>query len=132
MALHSIFAAAFGATGVPLSDPPGSSVLTAAVDWVQAALLGTMATTLAILAVAAVGFMMLGGRISVRPALTVVLGCFVLFGAAQIVAGIRASLGARDTSALSSVPEDQAPVPVAPAANAQQRDPYAGAAVPTE
>jgi type IV secretion system protein VirB2 len=78
-----------------LADPAGSSVLIAAVDWLQGTLLGTIATTAAIIAVASVGFLMLTGRINWRYGATVIIGCFILFGAASIVAGIQstASLG---------------------------------------
>jgi type IV secretion system protein VirB2 len=70
-------------------DPQGSSPLIAALDWVQGTLLGNLATTAAVIAVAAVGFLMLTGRIDWRRGLTVVVGCFVIFGAVSIVAGIR-------------------------------------------
>ncbi len=54
-------------------------------------LLGTVATVVAIIAVAAVGFMMLTGRINWRYGATVIVGCFILFGAASIVAGIQST-----------------------------------------
>ena len=73
------------------SDPAGSSVLVSAVNWLQGTLLGTVATVVAVIAVAAVGFMMLTGRINWRYGVTVVLGCFILFGAASIVAGIHST-----------------------------------------
>ena len=49
----------------------------------------------AVIAVASVGLLMLTGRINWRYGATVILGCFILFGAASIVAGIQstASLG---------------------------------------
>lgn len=72
-------------------DPEGSGVLVSAVNWLQGTLLGTIATTVAVIAVAAVGFMMLTGRINWRHGAVVILGCFILFGAASIVAGIRAA-----------------------------------------
>lgn len=71
------------------TDPAGSSPLVAALGWVQGTLLGNLATTAAVIAVAVVGFMMLTGRIEWRRGLTVVIGCFIIFGAAAIVAGIR-------------------------------------------
>ena len=71
------------------SDPAGSSPLLGALNWVQGTLLGNLATTAAVIAVAAVGFLMLTGRIDWRRGLTVVVGCFVIFGAVSIVAGIR-------------------------------------------
>lgn len=76
-------------------DPSGSGVLISAVEWLQGTLLGTLATVVAVIAVAAVGFLMLTGRINWRYGATVILGCFILFGAASIVAGIQstASLG---------------------------------------
>jgi len=72
-----------------LADPSGSGPLIAAVHWLQGTLLGTIATVAAVIAVAAVGFMMLTGRINWRYGATVILGCFILFGAASIVAGIQ-------------------------------------------
>lgn len=75
------------------NDPAGSSPLIAALDWVQGTLLGNLATTAAVIAVAAVGFLMLTGRMDWRRGLTVVVGCFIIFGAAAIVAGIRSMSG---------------------------------------
>jgi type IV secretory pathway VirB2 component (pilin) len=72
-----------------VGDPAGSSPLVAALNWVQGTLLGNLATTAAVIAVAAVGFLMLTGRMDWRRGLTVVIGCFVIFGAVSIVAGIR-------------------------------------------
>jgi type IV secretion system protein VirB2 len=76
-----------------LSDPAGSGVLVSAVRWLQGTLLGTVATVVAIIAVASVGFLMLTGRINWRYGATVIVGCFILFGAASIVAGIQSTAG---------------------------------------
>jgi type IV secretion system protein VirB2 len=73
------------------SDPQGSGVLVSAVNWLQGTLLGTIATVVAVIAVATVGFMMLTGRINWRYGVTVILGCFILFGASSIVAGIHSA-----------------------------------------
>jgi len=73
------------------SDPAGSGVLVSAVGWLQGTLLGTVATVAAVIAVATVGFMMLTGRINWRYGATVILGCFILFGASSIVAGIHST-----------------------------------------
>ena len=43
------------------------------------------------MAVAAVGFMMLTGRMNWRFGATVILGCFILFGAGAIVTGIQSA-----------------------------------------
>ena len=56
-------------------------------------MLGNVATAIAIMAVAAVGFMMLTGRINWRYGATVVVGLFVVFGAASIVTGIQSAAG---------------------------------------
>ena len=77
----------------PATDPQGSGPIIAALDWMQGSLLGNVATTAAVIAVAAVGFMMLTGRLNWRYGITVVVGCFILFGATSIVAGIRAAAG---------------------------------------
>lgn len=74
-------------------DPAGSGAIVGAVNWLQGTLLGTVATVVAVIAVAAVGFLMLTGRMNWRYGATVILGCFVLFGAASIVGGIQATAG---------------------------------------
>lgn len=79
---------ASAATG---ADPQGSGVIIGAMNWLQGTLLGTVATVAAVIAVAMVGFMMLTGRMNWRHGTIVILGCFILFGATSIVAGIRAS-----------------------------------------
>ena len=85
------FVAAAPAVAQSYSDPAGSGVLVSAVDWLQGTLLGTIATVVAVIAVATVGFMMLTGRINWRYGATVILGCFILFGASSIVAGIHST-----------------------------------------
>ena len=44
--------------------------------------------------VAVAGMMMLSGRIDVRYGVSVVLGCFILFGASSIVGGIQSAAAA--------------------------------------
>jgi type IV secretion system protein VirB2 len=73
------------------ADPAGSGVFVSAVNWLQGTLLGTVATVVAVIAVASVGFMMLTGRINWRHGAVVILGCFILFGAGSIVAGIQSA-----------------------------------------
>lgn len=75
------------------ADPQGSGPLVAAVQWLQGTLLGTVATVVAVIAVACVGFLMLTGRINWRHGGVVILGCFILFGAVTIVAGIQSTAG---------------------------------------
>jgi type IV secretion system protein VirB2 len=75
------------------TTPAGASPILGAVTWMQDTLLGEVASTVAVIAVAAVGFMMLSGRLNWRYGATVIVGCFVLFGAATIVGGIRTAAG---------------------------------------
>jgi len=74
-------------------DPAGSSPITGALLWIQGTLLGNLATTAAVIAVAVVGLLMLTGRIDWKRGVTVIVGAFILFGAASIVAGIRSAAG---------------------------------------
>ena len=76
------------------ADPAGSGPIVAALGWLQGTLLGNVATAVAVMAVAAVGFMMLTGRLNWRFGATVIIGVFILFGAASIVAGIQSVAGA--------------------------------------
>ena len=83
-------------TSVPVhaqtyADPAGSGAIVGAVNWLQGTLLGTVATVVAVIAVASVGFLMLTGRMNWRYGATVILGCFILFGAASIVGGIQST-----------------------------------------
>ena len=76
------------------SDPQGSGPIVAALMWLQGTLLGNVATAVAVIAVAMVGFMMLTGRMNWRFGATVIIGCFILFGAGAIVSGIQSAAAA--------------------------------------
>lgn len=78
---------------VQQQDPAGSGPIVNALAWLQGTLLGNVATAVAVMAVAAVGFMMLTGRLNWRFGATVIIGVFILFGAASIVSGIQAAAG---------------------------------------
>lgn len=71
------------------ADPAGSGAIVGALHWIQGTLLGTTATVVAVIAVAFCGYMMLTGRLNWRHGAAVILGCFILFGATSIVAGIQ-------------------------------------------
>ena len=109
----------------------------AAVSWIEGTLLGTTATVVATIAVAAVGFMMFTGRIDWRLGARTILGCFLLFGASTIAAGLlTVAQHSRGDYAATSVdmPIGPSPTVTAPVAAAPSKsdpfDPYAGAAVP--
>lgn len=95
--LSALFAALIAGAASPAwaqsADPQGSGPIVAALQWLQGTLLGNVATTIAVIAVAMVGFMMLTGRMNWRFGATVIIGCFVLFGSAAIVSGIQSTAG---------------------------------------
>ena len=93
-ALALVTLAAMPAHAQAVLDPAGSGPILGAMDWLRGTLLGNVATAAAVIAVGAIGFSMLTGRINWRHGATVVLGLFVLFGAGSIVAGIRSAAGA--------------------------------------
>jgi type IV secretory pathway VirB2 component (pilin) len=116
-----------------LADASPTEVLAPALHWVEGALSGSLATGIAIIAVASIGFGMLSGRISVRRGGTILLGCFILFGASSLARGIRAFLG-EQAATISPPRQPNAPIfqrSDAPSkqANESPYDPYAGAAV---
>lgn len=117
------------------ASPAGPGVFAAALDWLSAALLGSLATTVAVLAVASMGFLLLAGRVDVRRALQVILGCFILFGASSIAGGIMGAIGGSGPSPevlaeISTPPVVSPPVLVASPGTPSAFDPYAGAALP--
>ena len=65
----------------------------AALTWIEGTLTGSVGTSLAVLAVGWFGLALLSGQASLRRGAMVAIGCFILFGAASIVAGIRAAAG---------------------------------------
>jgi type IV secretion system protein VirB2 len=89
--LATLSTPALAQTATP--DPAGSGPILGALEWIEGTLLGNLATTAAVIAVAIVGLMMLTGRIDWKRGLTVVLGAFILFGAVAIVAGMRSIAG---------------------------------------
>lgn len=110
------------------SGAHGGQSLPDAVDWLRALILGSIGTTVAILAVASVGLLMLSGRVPARRGARVILGCFILFSAGTIANGLLAG-----TTLAGG--EFAIPVPAAPAYEASvpasvPYDPYEGAAAP--
>jgi type IV secretory pathway VirB2 component (pilin) len=90
------FAAMLAALSTPgtafaQANPQGSGPIVSALSWLQGTLLGNVATSVAVIAVAMVGFMMLTGRLNWRLGATVIIGCFILFGSAAIVSGIQST-----------------------------------------
>ncbi|HEY0595367.1 TrbC/VirB2 family protein [Sphingopyxis sp.] len=113
-----------------LTDPPANSPVADGITWVQGVALGSTATTVAVLAVATFGILMLSGRLELRRGIAVVIGCFILFGASAIAAALTGFGGSgaaiKPPPATDIRPPLQTPAPPTPA-----YDPYAGASVPS-
>jgi type IV secretory pathway VirB2 component (pilin) len=112
-------------------SPRSGDALTVTVDWVAAVLLGQVATSLAILAVACLGFLMLWGRLPMRRGASVIVGCFILFSASGIASGLLTAM----KSGGAGTPADLAarePVYAPTTPKAEPYDPYSGAAVPDQ
>lgn len=92
-AMAALFSPTAALAQAQTADPAGSGPIVNALSWLQSTLLGSVATAVAVMAVAAVGFMMLTGRINWRFGATVIIGVFILFGATTIVAGIQSAAG---------------------------------------
>lgn len=115
-----------------LTDPPADSAIANGIGWIQDAALGTVATTVAVIAVAAIGLLMLSGRLELRRGITVVLGCFILFGAASLAGALTSSTGANTQPRPLAAP-DPGPLSsqlLTPTPPPSVYDPYAGASVP--
>jgi type IV secretory pathway VirB2 component (pilin) len=87
----ALVAAAMPGAALAQANPQGSGPIVSALGWLQGTLLGNVATSVAVIAVAMVGFMMLTGRLNWRVGATVIIGCFILFGSAAIVSGIQST-----------------------------------------
>ena len=127
--LHPLF---MNTIPTSLLEPPGQSVLARTMLWVEDLAFGSIATAVAILTVAMVGVMLLTGRLDLRRGTTVILGCFILFGARSISLAFQAdpvdpSVAMPATMIAGPVPST---VAVSPQAFTRTYDPYAGAATP--
>ncbi|MBW6528695.1 TrbC/VirB2 family protein [Sphingomonas sp. RHCKR7] len=114
----------------PLADPAAGAPLARAAEWVGAVATGDVATAAATLAVAALGLLLLQGRLPLRRAARAALGCCLIFGAGPVGAGLlRVAAAAAEREAVadgSSAPPARLVAPAQP----EEYDPYAGAAVP--
>jgi type IV secretory pathway VirB2 component (pilin) len=108
-----------------------AGAIPAAISWIEQALLGQAATSIAILAIATLGLGMLSGRFDLRAAGRAALGAFILFGAPLIAYQMSSTLRGGEV-AVPSLGQATPPVSAAPPMpkNAPAQDPYAGAAVP--
>jgi len=113
-------------------DLVSHGALVGAADWVRLLLTGSVSFVVATLAIATIGLLMLAGRLHMRRAGQIVLGCFILFSAPTIAAGL---VSINDDVRAEPAPETETETPAAMAyqptvPKPEQKDPYAGAAVP--
>jgi type IV secretory pathway VirB2 component (pilin) len=105
--------------------------LSSAADWISGALLGSVAVALCVIAIAFVGLMLMAGRLAVRDALRVTVGCFVLLGAPTIAAGLGDAAEEVTSSVVRVEPVVEA-YPTQPPLPQSTYDPYAGASLRKE
>ena len=109
---------------------PSDTAIPAAVQWLAGTLLGSVATGIAVLAVAFVGFGLLGGQLNWRTGARVVMGVFILFGAPMIAQELMSLARHGDASTVEQIAKTPLPPSPPVPAHAPVYDPYAGAAVP--
>lgn len=114
-----------------LFDAPTDHPIAAGSDWMSQLIGGTATTTICVLAVAFLGFMMMSGRSAIRDGIRIVIGCFVLLGAPTIAFSLlHLADGAQQQPILEpTVAGPPPPTPKLPPAN---YDPYAGASLRIE
>jgi type IV secretory pathway VirB2 component (pilin) len=111
---------------VSVFDPATGSAIGSATGWISSTLLGSVGTSVAVISIAWLGFEMLGGRLSVHRGVTIILGCFILFGAPSIAAAfMQLARNQAPTAPLPTV--DPSPAPSLPSKAPPASDPYAGA-----
>lgn len=102
-----------------MADP-----LVKAASWTSDLLLGPLATSVCVVAIASIGAVMLSGRIDQKRALTALIACFLIFGASSIANGLLFGIGDAQAPARDDPP---LAVPVPQAKASPDFDPYAGA-----
>lgn len=90
------------------------TAIEAAAHWFTALFTGPLVTSLLIVAVAAFGIGLLFGRLSLRRGMELVVGCFVLAGAAEITGAMMGRAPVAAVPALPSVSASLDEKPLAP------------------
>ena len=117
------------------SDPytAGSGAIAAVINWLDGLVLGALASVIATITVASIGFLCLSGRVDVRRAGRVIVGCFIIFGASAIASGIVGALSGSARYEPAQIPPPPRAIAVTIPAHLPANtvyDPYAGAALP--
>ena len=107
-----------------------TNAFAAMLSWLEATLLGSFATAVAVIMVASIGLLLFLGRIPTRRAIETLFGCFIVFGASAIASGIMRSFhgSAGEPEVLATLPPPN--IETAGPARTTPYDPYAGAALP--
>lgn len=108
------------------------SAFEAAVQWVNFVLTGPLSTMFGVIAVALVGFAMLGGRFEGRRTIHLIVGSFILFGSSALARGLMdlTDAGSGPAVVYRSVDIPQPELPPKASGATNPFDPYAGASVP--
>lgn len=110
-----------------MSMSAGSSALVQSVSWIERLVIGPLAVSLAVIAVAVTGLLMLRGHVSLEATFRMVMGCFIIFGAPAIALEI---IKGAQGAALTHVEMTGTRTPVS-SSTPPTYDPYAGAATQT-
>lgn len=102
---------------------------TQAAQWIAQLATGSIAEGAGTIAIAAVGFAMLAGRIDLRRGANVIIGCFILFAAPAMARTFMQWAGAGEADRTAAY--EPASLPTTPSGPpvAQPFDPYAGASL---
>lgn len=114
-------------TQIPMTQ---AGSLPTAVEWVEQLLIGSLGTSIAVLAIAMLGCAMLLGRVRIGDGLRTIFGCFLLFGApivGQSLLGMTQRIGSGTITPVTSAEDlptarPKSPVPV----GTNPFDPYQG------
>ena len=107
---------------------PTASSAESGLNWISSAILGSIGTVIAVLAIAGVGLASLQGRIAVRRGAITVIGCFILFSSRSIATAL---VGVSTPPVEHLVaPSVVTPAYTAPSPPPVPYDPYSGASVP--
>ena len=116
-------------TGARLNAAAEPGAILASVQWVQDLLVRPLAVSVAVIAVASIGFMMLRGRIDLRRGASIIIGCFIVFGASTIASGLKILTSPMDTHTRPSTTASPPLILAPPPPVSRDADPYAGAAL---
>lgn len=109
------------------NDMVGGESLLIAVQWVEALLLGRVATAIAAISIAFIGYNMMAGRLAAKDALRIIAGCFILFGSPLIARGLIEAAQGSNEAAPPAFADDSPPLPtprIPPDRSANPFDPY--------